>query len=203
MGELGTFLVILLIFVVATNPWLLIVARVIIVLCIFLCVKYPNSGGTGGYSSSGVSYSSGEDSSSCLGGGSDNGFLWEGRFKTGYDPVIATFRNGYVFEGYNSGLHDFSVIKASYQDGWIYEGSVTNYLGNVLGRYENGYIYRGNSTFFSDCIGRYEDGKIYKGKTHLFPAILLELMREMVMAQQQRQSSTCWMRKEEIDLCST
>lgn len=168
MGEFGIFLVILAIFIVAENPWLLIIAGVVVVLGIIIAIKSPSSGGSsssGGYSS----YTSGSSTASSYGSGTrDNGFLWEGRYKMDYDPVIATFRNGHVFEGYDSGLLDFSEIKASYRDGYVYDGSIDNYLGTILGRYENTYIYRGNSTFFSDCIARYEDGKIYRGNSTSF-----------------------------------
>lgn len=148
-------------------PEVLLIPAIIVFgipLVVYLFVKLSKGGGgsSRGYSS----YSSSTSVSNSR--KMDNGFLWKGRYKNDYDPVVASFRKGYVFEGYDSGLHDFSYIKASYQNGYVYDGSNTSYLGTVLGRYENGYIYRGNSTSCSNLIGRYEDGKIYKGNSTAF-----------------------------------
>lgn len=143
----------------------------VVILCIFLFVNFfvKTSNSSGGSGSRGhSSYTSGSGTTSVSNSPKNgNGFLWEGRYKHDYDPVVATFRNGRIFAGYDSG-HNFSYIQASYHNGFVYKGSNASYLSTVLGRYENGRIYRGNSTSCSNLIGRYEDGKIYKGNSTAF-----------------------------------
>ena len=87
-----------------------------------------------------------------------DGVLYKGSYPQG--QVVATYRNGHVFRGYNSGLSDLNHIEATYQNGRVYQGTYVGFMGTVLGRYESGKIYRGNSTSYSDLIAVYSRGKI-------------------------------------------
>ena len=169
MGEILAFLSVVAIVAIVEYPWLLLIVAGAVV---FVIIIIPDGGGSGGHSGGYSTYTTSDYSDVGSDVGDGNGFLWEGRCKTAYDPVVATFRNGHIFTGCNYGLSDFSVIEASYQNGFIYDGSVTNYLGTVLGRYKEGYIYQGNSTCFSDCVGRYGNGKIYRGSSMSFGDII-------------------------------
>lgn len=166
------FLVLLAILIVCMHPWILIVAGILFVAALIWAAKSPSRGGGGGYSGtsySAASYESAGESKGIPNESSEgDGYLYRGRYRHEYDTVVATYRNGHIFEGYNSGLQDFYTIQGTYQSGYVYRGSLTGYVGDVVGRYENGYIYLGNSTFYSDCVARYENGKIYKSKTTIY-----------------------------------
>lgn len=166
MDELYILIAILVIGIIATNPWLLVVAGIFVVCIIIYFIKNPEELHSSGGSSTAFTVSdstSDESSDDSSSNSSDvSAFLYSGTYVGG--TVTGTYRDGRIFEGYNSGL-SMSFIKASYQNGFVYDSTITSYLGTVLGRYENGYIYKGNSTFSSDIIGRYENGYIYKGNS--------------------------------------
>ena len=169
MGELGTFMVILaigfLIMLWEEAPWLLITIAVGIIALVVYCLKNPSSSAGGGYHSpSGVSYSPpSSDSSTPSSNGADvETFLYKGRTTT-WEPVLATCRDGRIFDGYNSGLN-MSFIRASYDDGWVYDKALTGVAGTVLGRYDDeGRIYTGRFTSYDKQVGFCKDGFIYRG----------------------------------------
>lgn len=76
--------------------------------------------------------------------------------------VTGSARDGRIFEGFCSGTAP-ATIMATYRNGWVYEGILTGFVGNVIGRYKNGFIYRGSYMGVSTCVGRYQNGFIYRG----------------------------------------
>lgn len=158
MGEvLITVLVVILIYLIATYPWILIAALGVLIALVVYFIKNPKHPGpsAGSYPNPPSSDGGQEWTSS-----SGEGFLYSGNMASG--PVAATYRGGRIVEGYDSGLGP-SVIRASYQNGYVYDGAVTGCMGTVLGRYEDGKLYRGNSTAYEDLIGRYGNGTVYGG----------------------------------------
>ena len=162
LGDLiGGILVLLLIAAIIaffTEPvfrWIVIIVFIIVIVLVVL-VKGKKGGGSGrGYSSGGsseVSAGSYSDSGSST---AEIGCLHRGSYAGGF--VLASYRDGKVFDGYDSGLN-MSFYKASYSGGRIYGSN-----GSLLGHYENskGYIYRGGSDSYSAIVGRCERGYIY------------------------------------------
>ena len=109
-------------------------------------------------SNSNVSSSNSSSSSNYSTSTNANGLFYKGSSTIG--SVTGTYRDGRIFDGYNSGLN-MSSIKASYSNGFVYNGSYAGMGGTVIGRYENGRIYKGNSTFSSDLVATYGNGNIY------------------------------------------
>ena len=165
MEELGIFLFFLILLIIAENPWLLVAAGIVATICVVVATKHPGNSSGSSYSGTYSSASAGNGSAdSCSYNGDSSGYLYTGQFKGDYDMPIATFRNRYVFQGYDPGLLDFSVIRACYRDGFIFDGSFDDrFLGTVLGRFEGGRLYHGDSTCYNDLVARIENGKIYRG----------------------------------------
>lgn len=170
MGELGTFGVIFVILVIGVlseeAPWLLALIVIGIIALFVFAVKNPGNSSGGGYS---PSYGDPPGNSEVETGTNSptKTLIYRGRSKT-WEPVLATSRNGQIFEGYNDGL-SMSFIRATYQNGYVYDGTVTNWLGTVLGRYDDeGYIYLGQYDSYENRVGYCKDGYIYRGKSTTF-----------------------------------
>lgn len=134
----------------------------IIALFVFV-VKNPSSSSGGGYSPS-YGDPPGNPEVETGSNSSTKSVIYRGRSKT-WEPVLATSRNGQIFEGYNDGLN-MSFIRATYQNGCVYDGTVTNWLGTVLGRYDDeGYIYLGQYDSYENRVGYCKDGYIYRGSS--------------------------------------
>lgn len=119
----------------------------------------PNDHPTGSYSGSGLS----STHSRCGSGGSnDDGhtYVYDGCTETWSNSVVATCRDGRIFEGFNSGLGT-SWIQGSYSDGYIYDSS-----GRNVGRYDSsGHVYRGTRDSYDAIVATCESGRIYLGKS--------------------------------------
>ena len=151
MDELFCFLVILAILFVLANPWLLVAAGILLAGAILLSVL--SNGGSSGGGRTYQSSSSGPGSSS-ISTPSEDGYLFRGSTPNGV--VLATFRDGKVFDGYSSGLN-LSFYQGSYSGGRIFRGA------SVVANYRDRYIYRGYSSSYSDILGRCENGRVYEG----------------------------------------
>ncbi len=136
--------------------WVILIAfGVLIVFGLIVAIIFP---GSGNYNGTKDSDSNSSDSSQTLSSSNEKGLFYKGSSTSG--NVIGTYRNGKIFDGYDSGLN-ISSIKASYSNGYVYSGSSTGLAGTVIGRYENGRIYKGNSTFSGDHVATYGNGNIY------------------------------------------
>jgi len=175
MGELGTFGVIFIILVIGVlseeAPWVLALIVIgIIALFVFCCKNPSNPSGGGSYSPPYAGSPSDLDSDTTS-SSPESTFLYRGSSKI-WEPILATSRNGRIFEGHNDGL-SMSFIRATYQNGCVYDGSVTNWLGTVLGRYDDeGYIYLGQYDSYENRVGYCKDGYIYRGKSTTFGEII-------------------------------
>ena len=175
MGELGTFGVIFVILVIGVlseeAPWVLVLIGIGIVALIIFCIKNPSSSSGGSYYSPSYTDIPGDSENEVNTNSPTKTFLYRGRSKT-WEPVLATSRNGRIFEGHNDGL-SMSFIRATYQDGWVYDGTVTNWLGTVLGRYDDeGYIYLGQYDSYENRVGYCKDGYIFRGKSTSYGDII-------------------------------
>ena len=155
MEDLAIVLIFVVLYILFENPVLIVLAIVAIIGCCIYASKHPSKGGGSG----GSGYVSGNTPNASGSYNNNMGYLYSGSYAGG--AVLASFCDGKVYSGYNSGLST-SYIEATYQNGWVYRGTITSYAGTVLGRYENGKIYRGNSTSYSDLIAEYGNGKITK-----------------------------------------
>ena len=137
--------------------WIVLIAfGVLIAITVIIAILDPTP--SGGYSSPPGRTGGSGGSSSTSTSSKNEGLFYKGSSASGF--VTGTYRNGQIFDGYDSGL-SMSFIKATYCDGYVYEGTTTGFMGNVIGRYENGRIYKDNSTYSKDLVAAYGDGNIY------------------------------------------
>lgn len=161
IGGVLCFLALLAIVAFFTEPVFRTIVIVVVLLIIVLTIVFPKRSGRGGGPSAG--YPASRTNVSDYSGGSGNctstseiGCVYRGSYAGGF--VLASYRDGKVFDGYNSGLN-LSFYKARYD----INGRVFGNDGSQLGHYEahSGYIYRGWSDSYSAILGRCERGYIY------------------------------------------
>ncbi len=161
IGGLLIFFAMVAVVVFFMEPVFRTIVIVVVLLIIVLGIALSVRGGRSRSNSSSGGFSGIDGTSPEIGAsGSGIGCVYRGPYAGGF--VLASYRDGKVFDGYNSGT-TLSFYEATYDS----TGKVYGSNGSMLGHYEgySGYIYRGWSDSHSAIIGRCERGYIYDSTT--------------------------------------